>query len=199
MDEVLSGVRVLEVATWTFVPAAGAVLADWGAEVIKIEHPTNGDPQRGLMTSGLMGGGSSGIPNFMMEQPNRGKRSIGIDIRSEDGLEALYKLVETADVFLTSFLPAARRSMKIDVEHVRARNPNIIYVRGSGNGQRGPEAERGGYDGATYFARGGHALALTPRAPQDPVGPPAPYGDPPRGATSPPGIPPPPLRPRKHR
>jgi crotonobetainyl-CoA:carnitine CoA-transferase CaiB-like acyl-CoA transferase len=183
MDEVLSGVRVLEVATWTFVPAAGAVLADWGAEVIKVEHPTNGDPQRGLMTSGLMGGGSSGIPNFMMEQPNRGKRSIGIDIRTEDGLELLYKLVETADVFLTSFLPAARQSMKIDVEHVRARNPNIIYVRGSGNGQRGPESERGGYDGATYFARGGHALSLTPDALEYPIGPRAAYGDLPGGMT----------------
>lgn len=169
-------------ATWTFVPAAGAVLADWGADVIKVEHPATGDPQRGLMTSGLMGG-SSGIPNFMMEQPNRGKRSIGIDIRSEDGLELLYKLAETADVFLTSFLPAARRSMKIDVEHIRERNPNIIYARGSGNGQRGPEAERGGYDGATYFARGGHALALTPDSMEYPIGPRAAYGDLPGGMT----------------
>jgi len=182
MDQVLAGVRVLEVATWTFVPAAGAVLADWGADVIKVEHPATGDPQRGLMTSGLMGG-SSGIPNFMMEQPNRGKRSIGIDIRSEDGLELLYKLAETSDVFLTSFLPAARRSMKIDVEHIRARNPNIIYARGSGNGQRGPESERGGYDGATYFARGGHALSLTPDSMEYPIGPRAAYGDLPGGMT----------------
>src|SRR4051794_9542814 len=182
MDEVLAGVRVIEVATWTFVPAAGAVLADWGADVIKVEHPLTGDPQRGLMTSGLMGGGG-GIPNFMMEQPNRGKRSIGIDIRTEDGLELLYKLAETADVFLTSFLPAARQSMKIDVEHMRARNPNIIYVRGSGNGQRGPESERGGYDGATYFARGGHALSLTPDSMEYPIGPRAAYGDLPGGMT----------------
>lgn len=182
MDDVLAGVRVLEVATWTFVPAAGAVLADWGADVIKVEHPATGDPQRGLMTSGLMGG-SSGVPNFMMEQPNRGKRSIGIDIRSEDGLELLYKLAETADVFLTSFLPAARQSMKIDVEHLRARNPNIIYVRGSGNGQRGAESERGGYDGATYFARGGHALSLTPDSMEYPIGPRAAYGDLPGGMT----------------
>ena len=80
----------------------------------------------------------------MMEQPNRGKRSIGIDLRSEEGLELLYRLVETSDVFLTSFLPAARQSMRIDVEHIRARNPNIVYVRGSGMGQRGPEKERGG-------------------------------------------------------
>ncbi len=62
MDEVLAGVRVIEVATWTFVPAAGAVLADWGADVIKIEHPKTGDPQRGLITSGMMGGGSTASP-----------------------------------------------------------------------------------------------------------------------------------------
>jgi crotonobetainyl-CoA:carnitine CoA-transferase CaiB-like acyl-CoA transferase len=73
--------------------------------------------------------------------------------------------------------------MKIDVEHLRARNPNIIYARGSGNGQRGPESERGGYDGATYFARGGHALALTPDVMEYPIGPRAAYGDLPGGMT----------------
>jgi crotonobetainyl-CoA:carnitine CoA-transferase CaiB-like acyl-CoA transferase len=182
VEDVLEGVRVLEVATWTFVPAAGAVLADWGADVIKVEHPKTGDPQRGLMTSGLMSGGALNV-NFMMEQPNRGKRSIGIDLRSEEGLELLYRLVETSDVFLTSFLPAARQKMKIDIEHIRSRNPNIIYVRGSGMGQRGPERERGGYDAAAYFARGGHAVSLTPRENEYPISPRAAYGDLPGGQT----------------
>jgi crotonobetainyl-CoA:carnitine CoA-transferase CaiB-like acyl-CoA transferase len=182
VDDVLEGVRVLEVATWTFVPAAGAVLADWGADVIKVEHPKSGDPQRGLMTSGLLSGGAMNV-NFMMEQPNRGKRSIGIDLYSEDGLELLYKLAETADVFLTSFLPAARQKMKIDIEHIRERNPNIIYVRGSGMGQRGPEKERGGYDAAAYFARGGHAMCLTPHDSEYPISPRAAYGDLPGGQT----------------
>src|SRR5690349_23692979 len=103
VKDVLRGVRVLELASWGFVPAAGAALADWGAEVIKVEHPVTGDPQRGLMTSGIMGGG--GVVNFMSEMPNRGKRSIGLDIRSDEGLELLYRLAETSDVFLTSFLP----------------------------------------------------------------------------------------------
>jgi crotonobetainyl-CoA:carnitine CoA-transferase CaiB-like acyl-CoA transferase len=182
MEGALRGVRVLEVATWTFVPAAGAVLADWGADVIKVEHPRTGDPQRGLVTAGMFGGGPAAV-NFMIEQPNRGKRSIGIDIRSPGGLEVLFQLAETSDVFLTSFLPAARQEMRIDVEHIRARNPDIIYVRGSGMGQRGPERERGGYDAAAYFARGGHAAALTPEDDDYPVNPRAAYGDLPGGQT----------------
>jgi len=182
MEGALRGVRVLEVATWTFVPAAGAVLADWGADVIKVEHPRTGDPQRGLVTAGMFGGGPAAV-NFMIEQPNRGKRSIGIDIRSPGGLELLYQLAEVSDVFLTSFLPAARQEMRIDVEHIRARNPDIIYVRGSGMGQRGPERERGGYDAAAYFARGGHAAALTPEDDDYPVNPRAAYGDLPGGQT----------------
>ena len=108
MREVLEGIRVVEVAQWWFVPAAGAVLADWGAEVLKVEHPETGDPMRGLISSGLIPG--AGKVNFMVEQPNRGKRGIGIDLAKPDGLDLLYRLVETADVFLTSFLPAARRT-----------------------------------------------------------------------------------------
>jgi len=84
MSDILSGVRILEVASWTFVPAAGAILADWGADVIKIEHPVTGDPQRGLMRSGLVPAAVGGF-NYMMEQPNRGKRSVGLNLASTDG------------------------------------------------------------------------------------------------------------------
>src|SRR3989442_14235216 len=101
MDRVLHGIRVIEVAQWWFVPAAGAVLADWGADVIKIEHPTHGDPQRGLVTSGLIP--STGGVNFMVEQPNRGKRTIGIDPGHAPGLALLHLRLETADVFLATF------------------------------------------------------------------------------------------------
>ena len=120
MSNVLEGIRIVEVAQWWFVPAAGAILADWGAEVLKIEHPVSGDPQRGLVTSGLIP--SSGGVNFMVEQPNRGKRSIGIDLNQAKGLEILQRLVKSADVFLTNFLPAARQRIGIDVEHIRAIN-----------------------------------------------------------------------------
>ncbi len=168
MSEVLQGVRVLEVASWTFVPAAGAVLSDWGADVIKVEHPATGDPQRGLITSGLVPRAAGGA-NFMIEQPNRGKRSVGLDIGTDEGRELLYRLVERSDVFLTNFLPRTRRRLRIEVDDIRARNPSIVYVRGHGQGVRGPDAEKGGYDGASYWARGGIANALTPPGAEYPV------------------------------
>ena len=143
MTQVMEGVRVVEVASWTYVPVAGAVLAEWGADVIKIEHPESGDPQRGLITSGLVPAGPGGI-NHMMELPNRGKRSVGLDLRSEEGHELLLRMAARADVFLTNFRPQARKKLRIDVDDVRAVNPNVIYVRGSGHGQRGPESEQGG-------------------------------------------------------
>lgn len=155
----LDGVRVVEVSSWMFVPSAGAVLVDWGADVVKVEHPTTGDPQRGLVTSGLLPGGAGGV-NFMMEQPNRGKRSVAIDIARPDGREALMRLVERADVFLTNYMPAVRRKLRIDVDDIRQRNPGIVIARGTGQGPRGPDAEKGGYDGASFWARGGVAAIM---------------------------------------
>lgn len=152
MTDILAGVRVIELAAWTFVPAAGAVLADWGADVIKVEHPETGDPQRGLVSSGIVAG--AGSVNHFIEQPNRGKRSIGLNTSSAEGLEVLMKLVETADVFLTNLLPDSRRRMGIDVEQVRARNPEIIYARGHGYGTKGDLAAQGGFDLAAYWSRG---------------------------------------------
>lgn len=176
--KVLEGVRVLEVAQWAFVPSAGAVLADWGATVLKVEHPVHGDNMRGLVTSGLMGGDGQPTINFMWELPNRGKRSLGIDIATDDGRALVHKLAASCDVFLTSFLPAARRKLGIDVEEIKATNPNIIYARGSGQGPRGAEAEKGGYDAATFWARGGVAMATTARGASAPANPPgAGYGD----------------------
>ncbi|TMK83457.1 MAG: CoA transferase [Actinobacteria bacterium] len=148
----MAGVRVVEVASWTFVPAAGAVLAEWGADVIKVEHPVTGDPQRGLSAMGLVPTGPGGV-DYMIELPNRGKRSVGIDLKSPEGREALLKLVATADVFLTNYLPGPRKKLGLDVEELRAVNPNLIYVRGSGHGERGPEREKGAYDGSTFWGR----------------------------------------------
>ena len=175
MPQVLAGVRVIEVAQWWFVPAAGAVLADWGADVVKVEHPVAGDPMRGLATSGIAP--QTGGVNFMVEQPNRGKRSIGIDLANPRGVELLYRLVAGADVFLTSFLPAARRRLGIDVADIRRVNPKIVYARGHGQGPKGPDAEKGGYDAASFWCRGGIAHALTPPGAAAPVMQRAAFGD----------------------
>lgn len=169
MPGIMEGIRVLEVAAWTFVPMAGGVLADWGADVLKVEHPEGGDPQRGLISSGLI---PSGVANFAIEVPNRGKRSVAIDLSTERGRELLLELARTADVFVTSFLADVRRKLRIDVDDIRAVNPDIIYVRGSANGQRGDEATRGGYDAATFWARGGAADICTPVQCDYPVPPP---------------------------
>ncbi len=175
MQDVLAGIRVVEVASWTFVPISGAVLAEWGADVIKVEHPASGDPQRGLVSSGLVPGG--GGVNFMFEIPNRGKRSVGLDISTDGGRELLYRLVEGADVFVTNYLPDVRARLRIDVDDIRARNPSVIYVRGTGQGPRGPEAGRGGFDGASYWARAGLAMAFKDAAAEWPVDQRPAFGD----------------------
>jgi crotonobetainyl-CoA:carnitine CoA-transferase CaiB-like acyl-CoA transferase len=186
MPGVLQGVRVIEVAQWWFVPSGGAVLADWGADVIKVEHPVTGDPQRGLVTSGFFP--PTGGVNFMMEQSNRGKRSVGIDLGNPRGLEVLHRLVKDADVFLTNFLPAARRRLRIDVDHIRAVNPKIVYARGHGHGVRGPDVEKGGYDAASFWSRGGIAHALTPASAARPIMQRAAFGDSAGGMTTAGGI-----------
>jgi crotonobetainyl-CoA:carnitine CoA-transferase CaiB-like acyl-CoA transferase len=161
MTQVLKGVRVLEVAQYVFVPAAGAVLADWGADVIKVEPHLRGDAQRGMTT--IAGVKLDPAVNPMIEQPNRGKRSIGIDLATAEGQNLVYQLAKSADVFLTNYLPAARQKLGIDVEHIRAANPNIIYARGSAFGDKGPDRERGGYDATAFWIHSGVAHALTPK------------------------------------
>jgi crotonobetainyl-CoA:carnitine CoA-transferase CaiB-like acyl-CoA transferase len=158
MYDVLKGVKVVEVSSWLFVPSAGAVLADWGADVVKVEHPVSGDPIRGLTNAE----NSGAIMNPNTELPNRGKRSVGIDIATEEGLAILYRLVDVADVFLTNVLPGARRHLAIDVDDIRARNPNVIYALGTGQGSEGAEADRGGFDLASAWARAGGAFQMTP-------------------------------------
>jgi crotonobetainyl-CoA:carnitine CoA-transferase CaiB-like acyl-CoA transferase len=156
----MEGVRVLEVAQFTFTPSASAVLADWGADVIKVEHAERGDAQRGLRHGS--GGLAAGTFRPMMEHPNRGKRSIGLALENQEALEVLYGLARQADVFLVNFLPAARLRLKIEVEDLRRANPNIIYVRGSAHGNHGPERENGGYDAGVFWSRMGSAYGSTP-------------------------------------
>ena len=176
MTKVMQGVRVLEVAQFTFVPAAGGVLSDWGADVIKIEHPVRGDAQRGIQM--LQRLAVNPQRSSLMQHPNRGKRSVGIDVGTAEGQALLYVIAKSCDVFLTNYLPAQRQKLKIDIEHIRAANPNIIYVRGSAFGDKGPEREKGGFDSTAFWARGGSSMMVTPKELDGPLLQPGPaYGD----------------------
>ena len=175
MVAILDGIRVLEVASWTYVPIAGGVLTEWGAEVIKVEHPETGDPQRGLVTSGLVPAG--GVAH-MVELPNRGKRSVGLDLKSAEGHELLLQLAARCDVFLTNFLPAQREKLGFEYADIRAVNPTVVYACGSAHGPRGPEANRGGYDQSTFWARTGAADTVSPHEIDFPINQPgAAFGD----------------------
>ena len=167
------GVRVIEVASWTFVPGAGAIMADLGADVIKVEPPT-GDPQRALRNA-LNADDSA--PNPFLHVPNRGKRSITLDLQSPDGVATLMQLVTSADVFLTSYLPKVRAKLGIDVEDVRAHNPSVIYVRGSGWGSAGAMTDVGGFDSAAAWSAAGIQHKLTPPGAVAPAAQPAAFFD----------------------
>jgi crotonobetainyl-CoA:carnitine CoA-transferase CaiB-like acyl-CoA transferase len=179
MRKPLNGVRVLEVAQFTFVPSAGAVLADWGADVVKIEHPVTGDAQRGLVK--VLGAaatvpGSSFAP--IMEAPNRGKRSVGLALDNPEARPLLDELIRRSDVFLTNYLPSSRTKLSIDVDDVRRVNPDIIYVVGNGFGSDGPDRDAGAYDATAFWARGGSADGLTsPDAAHTAFMPAGAYGD----------------------
>jgi crotonobetainyl-CoA:carnitine CoA-transferase CaiB-like acyl-CoA transferase len=160
VTKVMEGIRVLEVAQFTFVPAAGAILADWGADVIKVERPVRGETQRGFIKMGGFTMDSDRHP--LIEHPNRGKRSVGIDVSTPGGQEVLYEIAKTADVFLTNNMPAQRQKNRFDVEHIRAVNPKIIYARGSAYGDKGPQRDVGGFDGTAFWTRSGIGQAFTP-------------------------------------
>jgi crotonobetainyl-CoA:carnitine CoA-transferase CaiB-like acyl-CoA transferase len=172
----MDGVRVLEVAQFTFAPAAGAILADWGASVVKVEHAVTGDGQRGH-TWGWNGQLDRSF-HPIMEHSNRGKRSIGLDVSTEQGQAVLRELVAHSDVFLTNFLPDARARLHLDVADIREVNPAIVYVRASALGARGPEAPSGGYDSTAFWARTGPAMGTTPPGSDRMISQPAPgFGD----------------------
>ena len=156
----LDGIRVLEVAMYGFVPSAGAVLADWGADVIKVEHAVTGDPQRGLRQTGTAARRGRPEPEHRARQPRQAQHRSGhVRARGPGGAAGTGA---RADVFLTSFLPGHRQKFGIDVDDIRAVNPKIIYARGSALGPRGEEAVKGGYDMTAFWCRAGTAATITP-------------------------------------
>ncbi len=168
------GVRVVEFAEWVFVPVAGGLLSDWGADVVKVEHPVRGDGYRGLMSAGLSSGGQV---NQSWELANRGKRSVGIDLKTAGGRDLLLELVATADVFLTSQLPGVLDRLDLGVDALRAVNPRLIYARGHGFGVRGPDADKAAYDSTAYWARGAVEESINQGVSDAPLGPRGAFGD----------------------
>ncbi len=176
MTQTMRGVRILEVADHTFVPAASGILADWGADVIKVEHVERGDAMRGLGNTGVVKLGE-GV-HVLLEHSNRRKLSIGLDLTKPEGVEILYKLAATCDVFLTNKTPSIRAKLGIDVDDLRKHAPQIIYVRGSAYGPKGPDADSGGYDMTAYWCRSGNSFAAKPYGSDTFIVQPAPgYGD----------------------
>jgi crotonobetainyl-CoA:carnitine CoA-transferase CaiB-like acyl-CoA transferase len=175
---VLDGIKVVELAEHGFVPSCGAILADWGANVVKIERPT-GDPLRAVMAQGFVA--DTGDFNFLFELYNRNKRGITLDLRVDEGRAAFDRLIADADVFLTNFLPSARDKLHVTPEDVWKVNPRLVYAKGHGQGQRGPDADLGGFDAISFWSRGGIGDILT-AADAPLVMPRGAFGDAPSGA-----------------
>jgi crotonobetainyl-CoA:carnitine CoA-transferase CaiB-like acyl-CoA transferase len=152
----MEGIRVVELGVWVAGPAAGGILADWGADVIKIEPP-GGDPGRQFAR---MLGSDLGI-NPPFEMDNRSKRSVVLDLTTDDGRATALELIADADVFLTNVRPAALDRLGIDFDTVSARNPQLVYGLITGFGMTGPDADRAAFDVAAFWSRGGIAHLLT--------------------------------------
>ena len=155
---ILDGIRVIETASMVMVPSVGAMLAEYGAEVIKIE-PLEGDlNRRGHLIPGM--------PDHDYEYPflpdNRNKKSVAIDLKDTEGREILYSLVDTADVFLTNYRRQALTRLQIDYDDLKVRNPRLIYAHGTGFGDQGREADKPGFDAVCYWSRSALEASLFP-------------------------------------
>ena len=152
----LASLRVVELGVWVAAPSAAALLADWGADVIKIESPT-GDPMR--QAFGSLGIGQD-FPNPAFAQDNRGKRSLVLDLREPDGRDRLEELLETADVFVSNLRPDALDGLGLEANETVARHPRLVYCSISGYGLRGEDRNRPAYDIGAFWARSGLSVQL---------------------------------------
>jgi crotonobetainyl-CoA:carnitine CoA-transferase CaiB-like acyl-CoA transferase len=152
----LAGLRVVEMGVWVAAPSAAALLADWGADVIKVEPPA-GDPMRRAF--GSLGIGDD-FPNPAFAQDNRGKRSVMLDLRDEDARAAFEDLLATADVFLTNLRPDALDGLGLEPDATVERHPHLVYCSVSGYGLRGDDRNRPAYDIGAFWARSGLSVQL---------------------------------------
>ncbi len=177
MNKPLSGVRVVELATFVAGPSCGRLLADLGAEVIKIEHP-KGDSWR-LSAKGYKSGVFTDDHNPVFDLYNSGKTHISLNLKSSEGMDAFHKLMETADVFVTNTRPAALGRLGISYEQLKERYPRLIYAILLGYGEKGPDAERPAFDTTAFWSRSGFLRDLTTLSDGEyyPVSPPFGVGD----------------------
>jgi crotonobetainyl-CoA:carnitine CoA-transferase CaiB-like acyl-CoA transferase len=160
----LTGIKVLDFSEHGFVPSSAAALGDFGADVVKVER-LQGDAGRGIIASGMVA--TKDGYDYLFELFNRNKRGIGLDVEAPAGREVFERLVKWADVYITNQLPRVRRKLHTEPKDLFALNPKLVYAKGHGQGQVGAGAEAGGFDGVSYWARGGVAQVLTdPSFPQ---------------------------------
>lgn len=152
METIFSGLKVVDLASFIAGPAATTVLSDFGADVIKVEPPRTGDPYRYFYATPP---NPPLADNYTWQLTNRNKRSLAIDLKSPQAAEILARLVRWADVFVTNFPPRVRKGLKIDYEDLAPLNARLIYADLTGYGEKGPEADKPGFDITAYWARSG--------------------------------------------
>src|SRR5579871_570011 len=153
----VEGIRVVELGVWVAGPGAGGILADWGADVVKLEPP-HGDPARTFQR--MLGGDLPTNPVFELD--NRSKRSVALDLTTDDGRAVALDIVDQADVFLTNIRSSALARLGLDHATLLGRDDRLVYAIISGYGLTGPDADRPAYDIAAFWARSGLAASLTP-------------------------------------
>src|SRR6185295_14011674 len=158
---ILRGVRVVELATFVFGPAAGTVMADFGADVVKIEHPVTGDPYRYLYKLKPL---PECDENYCWILDSRGKRSIAVDCKRDEGRAIATELAVAADVLITNLHPSVLAALHMRWEDLHPRAPRLIYAHATGYGETGPEVEKPGYDATAWWARSGLMDAVRPSA-----------------------------------
>jgi crotonobetainyl-CoA:carnitine CoA-transferase CaiB-like acyl-CoA transferase len=168
----LEGVRVMETASVYAGPMAGRILADWGADVIHIEHPVRGDIARSESAK-RVGKAIVGDVNYRMENFNRGKRGMTLDLSAEGGPDVLRRLLKTADVFISNFRPRELKRFGLEYDTLCRLNPGLICANVTGYGRKGPDKDLPGYEFTSYFPRSGmlHVLQAPGALPiQPPLG-----------------------------
>lgn len=181
MSGPLEGIRVVEAGIWVAGPAAAAILADWGADVIKIEPPA-GDPLRGMANPARIPG-----INPAFEMDNRGKRAVAINLANPEGYRAARALIDRADVFVTNLLPAAVERLRLTYDDLKDANPGLVYCRITGYGPTGPDRDRPSFDAAAYWSRSG-IMASMEEPGHDPPNPRGGMGDHPTAVAAVAGI-----------